>query len=624
MGAACALALLTGGIGWLAASRFASPAPVAPPQTFHVSTTVQSKPSFRSLVGISPDARFLVYTAWPELEPDSTKPEGVLVLRRLDRDETSVIQGTEGARTAALSPDGRWLAFCNAKDRAGTKFSLRKVAIDHGRPSGTPETICDLTQGTQFQLGWASDREVVFSPEAGTTIYAVAASGGEPRVVLREERSEGIAGWERFCPLVPGQSMLATHISIAGEKVKVNTEVINLATGTRTMVLPDAGTAQLVADTVQDGNLLVALRADMAGLVAVRFDLGTLRTLGDPVRVWSGNVAGTFSLSPSGTLALSSRPSDLSDRRLAWLDDKGQPQPIPGPTRAFSEISFSPDGGRVLANLEVSSPDDLSSELWVQDLTRRTSTRIPIQGLAMGLMWSPNGQRIVHGSFANDQFSIVERPASGAGEAVKMFTMPLAKPTFLQPSAWSPDGRLLAVVPTDMKVNRSDVLMLEQEAGRQEWKATPYLNSPADEHALRFSPDGQWVLFCSVQSGRHELYVQRFTGAGSGVQDAAGGRVQLSTSGHDGGCWWSPDGKEIRFIDGDMQVMSVQVQTEPEFSATLPKVLYSIKELKTRNRAWSPDGRLMVILEGENERTSRIDLVVNFIEEVRAKLSTAK
>ena len=119
-----------------------------------------------------------------------------------------------------------------------------------------------------------------------------------------------------------------------------------------------------------------------------------------------------------------------------------------------------------------------------------------------------------------------------------------------------------------MASGTEDVLMLEQEAGGATWRATPYLNAPANEHALRFSPDGKWVLFCSVESGRHELYMQRFTGATSGPQDAITGRVQISTSGHDGSCWWSTDGKEIRFIDGDKQVMSVQVQTEPRFSVS--------------------------------------------------------
>jgi hypothetical protein len=32
----------------------------------------------------------------------------------------------------------------------------------------------------------------------------------------------------------------------------------------------------------------------------------------------------------------------------------------------------------------------------------------------------------------------------------------------------------------------------------------------------------------------------------------------------------------------------------------------------------------MVILQGENEQTSRIDLVVNFTEEIRARLGSPK
>lgn len=132
------------------------------------------------------------------------------------------------------------------------------------------------------------------------------------------------------------------------------------------------------------------------------------------------------------------------------------------------------------------------------------------------------------------------------------------------------------------------------------------------------------MLFCSVESGRHELYLQRFTGTGSGAEDAKSGRVQVSTNGHDGHAWWSPDGKEIRFIDGDKQVVSVEVKTEPTISVSLPKVLYSIKELKTKSFSWAPDGRLIVILQGENEQASRIDLVVNFAEEIRAKMGTSK
>ncbi len=632
VGTACALALLAGGIGWMAAGRLSHPAPIAPAQSFHVSTTIPGKPPYSALVGISPDARFLVYTAWPELELESTKPQGVLVVRRLDRDETTVIEGTEGARNAALSPDGRWVVFSCAKDRAGTRFSLKKVALENGRPSGKPQTICDLAQGTWFSLGWASDREIVFSPNMERTMYAVSASGGEPRVVFREDRAESLEGWQEFRPLIAGQSVLATHFSFLGEKVKVNTEVIELATGKRTVVLPDAAMAQFVSAFKPGENggerLLVAARSDQAGLVAVGFDPTTLSTLGDPVTVWSGSQVNRFDLSPSGTLAMATQLQATADRRLAWIDEKGQPQPIPSTARAYSGIAISPDGGRVAASLDTTSPDELNTQVWVQDLTRKASSQVPIEGYTEGLLWSNDGRRIAYGSFTKNEFSIWERPVVASGEAVKMFSTPIDEQLYVMPNAWSPDGKLLAVAQTDIKFNKTDVLMLEREAGGGggegvAWKATPYLNSPADEHALRFSPDGKWVVFCSVESGRHELYVQRFTGAGSGAQDASG-RVQVSTSGHDGAIWWSADGKEVRFIDGDRQVMSVEVTTEPTFSASLPKVLYSIKDLKTRNFAWAPDGRLMVILEGENERPNRIDLVVNFLDELRAKLPARK
>lgn len=622
--AASVLVLVAGGLSWTLATWQARSIPAGKPQTFHVSTTVRSKPEFRSLAGVSPDARFVIYVAWPELEPDSTKPPGVLVMRRLDRDETTVIEGTEGAQSAAISPDGRWVAYCSVKDRAGTKCSIKRVAIENDRTSGKPEIICDVAQGTQVSVGWASDREVVFYSGADMTMYAVATTGGEPRVVVRCEGSASIQGWDTWSPLVPGKSVIASHYAIVGERVKVNTEVIELATGKRTVVLPNTAGGMLVTDAMQGQTLLVAARADQSGLMAVRFDVATLRSLGDPVRAWSGALLSQFSISSNGTLAMTTRPSDASDRRLVRFDDKGQAQPISGPTRAFAEIAVSPDGGRVLSSLDIASPDSLNSELWVQDLARATATKIPIQGFASGLLWSINGQRIAHGSYAKDEFAIVDRPASGSGESSKMYTIPVAQQLFPTPSAWSPDGKILAIIQADMKLNQGDVLMLEQQPGGAAWKASPYLNSPADEHALRFSPDGKWVLFCSVESGRHELYVQRFTGAASGVEDAKSGRVQISTNGHDGTAWWSPDGKEIRFVDNEKQVVSVEVKTDPTFSATLPKALYSIKDMKIRGVSWTTDGRVMAIRQGENDLVNRIDLVVNFSEELRTKLGAAQ
>ena len=129
------------------------------------------------------------------------------------------------------------------------------------------------------------------------------------------------------------------------------------------------------------------------------------------------------------------------------------------------------------------------------------------------------------------------------------------------------------------------------------------------------------------EAGRRELYVQRFTGARAGAADARSGRVQVSTAtGTTGGGRWSPDGKEIRFVDVDLQVFNVQIQTEPTLSVSVPKLLYSSKEFlpKIRNGAFAPDGRLLAILRAEDEGKNRLDVIVNFVDEMRAKVDAAR
>jgi len=618
LGVGLLAAVVAGAAGWLIASKLSHGAPEKPSQSFHLAATTPAKPELRAVAGISPDGRFVVYVAWADAQADTVKPQGVLVVRRLDREETKIIEGTEGAMEAALSADGRSLAFCAAKDRAGSKHLLRKIALDDGRPSGAPETLCELPVGGAPALCWSSDREIIMALAWDRTILAVSAFGGEPRVILHEEKTKDIDSLGEVRPLVEGRSILTTRWTLVGRAIKERTEVVELTTGKRTPLLQDSGGTLYTSD-----GYLVA-RRNTNSLIAARFDPDTLKIIGEPTTIWNGGGITSFHVSRNGTLAMLTASGDIAGRRLARLDEQGLPQLIPAPPRPYGGmLCVSPDGGRVAVNQDTPIITELPTDLWVYDLARRTFTRLPTQGPSWECVWSIDGQRIAYSTVNNSEFAIWERRADGSGEAVKLYASQSAQ-ILLAPQAWSPDGKVLAIYQLDMATNSEDVLMLERDAGGAAWKATPYLDSPANEHSLRFSPDGKWVLFCSVESGRHELYAQRFTGATSGPQDAAAGRVQVSTSGHDGACWWSPDGKEIRYIDSDKQVMSVQVQTEPGFSASLPKLLYSVKEIKNRSGNWSPDGRMMVGLEGENERPNRIDVFVNFLDEVRTKIAGVK
>jgi serine/threonine-protein kinase len=59
----------------------------------------------RPSLSLSPDGRTIVYTAAREPEPPR------LWIRDLDRFEATPVPGTDGARLASFSPDGRWIAF---------------------------------------------------------------------------------------------------------------------------------------------------------------------------------------------------------------------------------------------------------------------------------------------------------------------------------------------------------------------------------------------------------------------------------------------------------------------------------------------------------------------------------
>jgi eukaryotic-like serine/threonine-protein kinase len=611
--AVAGIALLTA--GWLARGALVRPQATAPSQSYRVSTTVPSEPTLGALVGIAPDARFVVYSAQVRSQRDSTKPSGILVVRRLDRDDYEVIDASLGATQAALSPDGRSIAFLAVNSRSGSdKVQLKKIALDDGRPASRAEALCELEIPSFSSLCWSSDREIVLATAWQGSILAVPASGGEPRVVLQEERSTGMDNWGLVMPLVPGKSVLATRWALSGKMIKERTEAIDLATGTRTPLLANAGGTQLV-----DGDILIARRSPDT-LLATRIDLASMQTVGDPVTFSGGGTNSVFFASKNGTLAWTSGSRDLSNRTMLWIDSGGQIQPIGAPPRAYADFYFSPDGTRAVTQLESENDAELQTDLWVHDFDRGTFTRIQTGEPTFPMFcWSPDGQRLVYATISNEAASIWTRRADGSGVPTKLFTSDRNQ-TLLGPLAWAPDGATIAVMQVGLATGSVDILMLTQPPGSDTWTALPYLDSAAAEELLGFSPDGKWVSFGSNASGRRELYVQRFTGPASGAEDASSSRTQVSTSGAMGGGWWSADGKEIRYFDEDGNALSVAVQAEPRFSVTMPKKLFDIRQHNYRFASFAPDGRLLMVVKGEGERASRIDLILHAIDEIRALL----
>ena len=88
------------------------------------------------------------------------------------------------------------------------------------------------------------------------------------------------------------------------------------------------------------------------------------------------------------------------------------------------------------------------------------------------------------------------------------------------PGSWSPDGQTLALMEQNPTTGR-DIWLLRRSGER-----TAFANSPADESAARFSPDGRWIAYVSNESGQAEVWVRPAIGSGDARKVSSSGGME--------------------------------------------------------------------------------------------------
>ena len=131
---------------------------------------------------------------------------------------------------------------------------------------------------------------------------------------------------------------------------------------------------------------------------------------------------------------------------------------------------------------------------------------------------------------------------------------------------WSADGRVLLYNTGAAGTQTgNDIFVLPMSADR---KLYPMLQTPSNENEPRLSPDGRWVAYRSTESGRQEIYVMPFQGAG--------GKWQISTAGGEQPRW-RRDGKELFYLAGDT-IMAAQVDgTGTAFQVGAVRPLFDVR-----------------------------------------------
>ena len=285
------------------------------------------------------------------------------------------------------------------------------------------------------------------------------------------------------------------------------------------------------------------------------------------------------------------------------MDRTGIEQPAGASGRPYAQPRLAPDGERVVTSLRGNTED-----LWLIDLTRGTSSRLTAESHASFPVWTPDGQRLTLASAKEGSYSIYWRPLDGSAPDERLLSGNW--PNY--PFSWSPDGKVLAFVsvnPTTLQDIR--VLSLEQKDGSK-----PFLETQFREGAPAFSPDGKWIAYVSDESGRFEIYVRPFPGPGE--------KWPISLEGGNEPVW-PRNGRELFYRVGDT-MMVVDVQTTPTFSAGKPRRLFE-RAYERSLALWanydaSPDGQrlLMVRQENASAQATHINVVLNWLEELRQKL----
>ncbi len=480
--------------------------------------------SYPGAPAISPDGKFVVFGGVDE------EGEVLLYLRAFDSNQAVALDGTQNAQYPFWSPDSRHVAFYDRNE------SLKKVPVN----GGPGQNICVAGNGKGGT--WNDEGTILFTTDFDTPIMRVADVGGEPVAVTNLKDDKGFDSHRHPWFLPDGRRFL--YLARAGTGNQTEIRLASLDGDSTQVIMTNQTHAEFV-----DGYLFY-VRNNV--LVAHAFDPDILDFTADPVPVASNVISidgasrAVFSLSQNDRMVFMRGKALDQTANLLWMDPAGQvTEEIPESDNFLSTVLS--DDNRFIA-LSVVDARGAYRDIWVYEVERGFRKRFTMHEADEGdPLWTPDGRYIYYVADPDGDYKVYRKAVSGIKPAELAFELGD------DVRIWdiSPDGKdlLYSVVGEGSQYDLWVVALDGTEEPRL------LVQTAAMDGAARFSPDGKWLSYWSMETGTGHVNLAPWPGLEWSRQ--------VSTT---SGAWqfWHDDSKTLVFQDGGGQVLSSTIEGDGE------------------------------------------------------------